>query len=73
MTRQWFRSPKALILIPVLLVLLVAVACGSAAPVDIQSSDPPAVKQDVPKDQPAAPKDAPKDQPAAAKEKPEDA
>ena len=30
MTRQWFRSPKALILIPLSLVLLVAVACGSA-------------------------------------------
>ncbi|MFB3097630.1 MAG: ABC transporter substrate-binding protein [Dehalococcoidia bacterium] len=68
MTRQWFRSPKALILIPVLLVLLVAVACGSAAPVDIPSSDPPAVKE-----QPAVKKDAPKDQPAAAKEKPKDA
>ena len=31
MVPHWFRSPKVLILIPILLLLLGAVACGSAA------------------------------------------
>ena len=54
MTRHWFRSPKALVLIPLSLVLLVAVACGAAAPdtpvpVDTQAKDttPPAAKTDT--------------------------
>ena len=32
MVPHWFRSPKALILIPILLLLLGAVACGTAEP-----------------------------------------
>ena len=44
MVPHWFRSPKALILIPILLLLLGAVACGTAepdtaAPADTQAKD----------------------------------
>ena len=42
MIPHWFRSPKALILIPILLLLLGAVACGPAeesAPADTQAKD----------------------------------
>ena len=75
MTRQWFRSPKALILIPLSLVLLVAVACGSAtqpdssAPADTQAKDaaPPAAKTDT-QDVPVA-KAKPTAMPVAAAEK----
>ena len=80
MTRQWFRSPKVLILIPLSLVLLVAVACGSAgqpdapAPADTQAKDttvkdtaPSAAKTDT-KDVPVA-KAQPTAMPVAAAEK----
>ena len=61
MKRLGFRSPMALILIPLSLVLLVAVACGTSAPdpAASPSSDTPAVKQDAPK-APEAKKDEPK-------------
>ena len=56
MVPHWFRSPKALILFPILLLLLGAVACGSAAepdtsaPADTQAKDttPADTMKDVP-------------------------
>ena len=56
MVPHWFRSPKVLILIPILLLLLGAVACGSAAepdtsaPADTQAKDttPADTMKDVP-------------------------
>ena len=59
MIPHWFRSPKALILIPILLLLLGAVACGPAeesAPADTQAKDtaPSDTKTDTKKDVPVA-------------------
>ena len=59
MIPHWFRSPKALILIPILLLLLGAVACGPAeesAPEDTQAKDtaPSDTKTDTKTDVPVA-------------------
>ncbi len=64
MLPHWFRGPKALILIPILLLLLGAVACGpseEAAPADTQAKDtaPPAAKTDTKMDTKTDTKDLP--------------
>ncbi len=60
MVHKRIGTSKSFILPLLILVLLAAVACGSAGQPDTSAPDQPAAQKDAPKDQPAAPKDVPK-------------
>jgi peptide/nickel transport system substrate-binding protein len=64
MMRNWFRNPRDVILVPIVLTLALVIACGTAAPeqsapeqpaAEQPAAQPTAVQQEAPKDSGAAP------------------
>ncbi|HEU0022466.1 MAG TPA: ABC transporter substrate-binding protein [Dehalococcoidia bacterium] len=58
MVHHWFRNPKKIILVPLVLALLLIVACGTTAPAapeaGKEASQPPAVQKETPEGAPTA-------------------
>ena len=64
MMRNWFRNPRDVILVPIVLTLALVIACGTAAPeqpaAEQPAAQPTAAQQEAPKDSVAAPTAVPK-------------